>query len=167
MTIPPALSALIAQAGPMSWAGLGALGWHLGWGIARPFVMPKIEAALTALPAMLAARAKARFDAAVAAGNVPPPLARLARKLKRAVFEWANEEMPDAPGAEKMDAAIAYLAQIPLVGLAVSADPAAVRRDLQLEYDAMRAQVKKEAAAPEPLAVKTTPAPAAPITTTP
>lgn len=113
--------------------------------VAGPFVRPYIQKILSAIPNWLVTRAKARYDAQVAAGNVPPPVARLVSALKRAVFDWANKELPDDVGPEKMALAVATLSQLPYIGPLVAANPDAIKKDLQIEYDAWREEIKKEA----------------------
>lgn len=113
---------------------------------------PKIDAALRALPDYLIKREKARFEAAVASGQIPPAAARLARKLKRAVLEWADEELPAALGEDKMARGLATLQALPYIGALVAADPKGVEAELQLEYDAWRGAIKKEAAPVAPAA---------------
>lgn len=115
----------------------------LGATMAHPYIMQ----ALNALPNYLTRRAKARFDAAVAAGKIPPQVARLASALKRATFEWADKEFPASVGPDKMATVLAALERLPFVGALVAADAAGVQEDLQAEYNAARAEVAAEAAA--------------------
>lgn len=111
------------------------------------YLKPQLGRALRAFPDWLVTREKAKFEAAVAAGRIPAPAARLAVRLKRAVIVWADQELPDAVGPEKMAQAVLCLARLPFIGRLVAADPAGVERALQVEYDAMRAEIKKEDAA--------------------
>ena len=143
----PFLAPLLTP-GAAAGAGLGAILWHL----AAPYIVPPASRGLAAIPAYLAARAHARFEAAVASGQIPPAIARLIRKLKRAAFDWADEEMPAALGSEKMDAILKALEGLPGVGPIVTAAPGAVRAGLQAEYDAVRKQVQAETPATPPTA---------------
>lgn len=157
MQLPPPLNTL--DASHLSVAGIGlALG---AW------LKPQLTALARAFPDWLVRREKAKFEAAVAAGQIPPAAARLARALKRAVILWADQEMPTALGDDKMAKALAILEKLPYIGALVAADPQDVEDELQAEYDAMRAEVKKEAGDDKPTPVaKPNPAAENPVTTT-
>lgn len=114
------------------------------------FARPYLIKALDAFPNWLVTYEKKRFDAAVASGKISPRAARLARALKRAVITWADEEMPNVLGEDKMEKAIVCLGNLPYISALVAADPQMVRDALQAEYNALRAEVKQEAASDAP-----------------
>lgn len=124
---------------------------------------PYLEQSARALPHWLATRARDRFEAEVAAGKISPPVARLARALKRAVLTWADAEMPQALGHEKMALALLSIEKLPYIGPLVAADPQGVEDELQAEYDAVRREVALEAAG-QPPAAQPNPAAANPAT---
>lgn len=123
-------------------AGVVSISLMVG-ALARPY----LEKSAGALPAWLATRAKARFDADVKSGKIPPPAARLAVALKRAVLTWADKELPAAAGEEKLAQAVLCLGRLPFIGTLVAADPQGIEDELQLEYKAMRAEISKDAGA--------------------
>lgn len=129
----------------LSHLSVGAAGVAVG-----AYFKAELVIVLRALPNYLVTRAKARFDADVKAGKISPPIARLAVVLKRAVFFWADQELPQALGDEKMAMVLHGLENLPYVGALVRADPEGIEADLQAEYEAMRAEVKKQADAQKP-----------------
>lgn len=139
-------------------AAIGAAVWRTG------------EAALVAAakrgPALLLGLLRYQVQRLVAAGKIDAATLRMLKACAAAIFRWVDEEMPDAPGPEKMQAAVARAAGIPYLGALVRADRAAAQAILQALYDAVNQAAQTEAATLGGSAHATTPppspAPAAP-----
>jgi hypothetical protein len=115
--------------------------------------------ALTPLPALAVRRLRARVEQLAASGKIDAPTLRLLKRLGKAVFSWADEELPDKPGPEKMAAVLDRLAAIPYLGALVRADRPGVQAVLQAAYDAVKAEAKAEGTGADGAPA---PAPAAP-----
>lgn len=70
---------------------------------------------------------------------------RLFARCVHAAFQWAEDEMPEAVGADKMDAVITELEALPVAGAIVHSNHDAVRDLLEGEYQAWKAKVGEEA----------------------
>lgn len=103
--------------------------------------------AIKPLPGKLVGALKKRVLALHAAGKLDEPTMKLLRRIAGAVFDWVDEQLPDSPGPEKMDAALDRLAAVPYLGVAIRADRAGAREVLQAAYDAIDAEAKAQAAA--------------------
>ena len=107
-----------------------------------------IEAALIRtirpFPGLVVRRIKNRIHALAAAGKIDAPTMRLLRSYGQATFAWADEELPDNPGPEKMKAVIDRLCGVPYVGIIVRADRAGVQQVLQAAYDAINDEAKAQ-----------------------
>lgn len=115
--------------------------------IAAPIIVGAIIKAIKPIPALLAGRVKAAISKAAANGKIDEPTQRLFGKLWRAAFEWADEELPDEIGPEKMEAILDKAATLPYIGGLVRYDRAGARQILQAEFEAMKAEAKAEGAA--------------------
>ena len=115
--------------------------------IGSPVVIGSIIAAIQPIPKMLVNRVKAAVAKAAAKGEIDAPTLRLLTALGRAVFDWADAELPNVAGPEKMDAILNRLAALPYLGVLVRADRADAKRILQAEYDAMKTEIDAEKAA--------------------
>jgi hypothetical protein len=101
--------------------------------------------AIKPFPKMIVGRLKNRVKALAAAGKIDAPTLRLLSGYGRATFAWADAEMPDKPGPEKMAAALDKLAAVPYLGWAIRADRAGAEEILQAAYDAIKSEAKEEA----------------------
>lgn len=98
-------------------------------------------------PALAIGLLRKRIQALAAAGKIDAPTMKLLRAYAKATFDWVDEELPDEPGPEKMQAALDHLAGVPYVGVIVRADRAGVQQILQAAYDAINQEAKAGAAA--------------------
>jgi len=90
---------------------------------------------------------KKRLHALAATGKIDAPTIKLLKAYAQATFDWVDEALPDAPGPEKMAAALDRLALVPYLGIIVRADRAGVQQILQAAYDAINQEAKDQAAA--------------------
>lgn len=119
----------------------GAVLWHL----ARPFVQPSVERALSAIPAYLAGRARDEFAAAVAGGKVPAPVARFVKGQAAAALAWAQAELGnDADTAAQAALVVDALEHVPYLDKLVSADPADAAHDVAVALSAIKAELAKD-----------------------
>ncbi|MES2155447.1 MAG: hypothetical protein V4510_09965 [bacterium] len=151
------LQALVAQAQHLDPASLlaGAVG-------ARTLEAAAVRA-IRPLPRLAVGVLKARIQALQAAGKIDAPTMRLLAAYGRATFAWADQELPDKPGPEKMAAVLDRLAAVPYLGLLIRADRAGAQEVLQAAYDAVKDEAKTEAGdgpGGQPDGPKTPPAPA-------
>lgn len=116
--------------------------------------------AIIPIPALLVGKVKAAIKAAADKGNLDAPTRRLGSAIWKAMFQWADAELPNVAGPEKMDAILDKLSALPYLGVLVRADRADAKKILQAEFDAMKAEVAAEAGQPVP-AVPVVPVPAA------
>lgn len=77
--------------------------------------------------------------------KVDDPTKRLLKRVAGACFAWADEEMPDVVGAQRMDAVIARLKDLPALGGIVALRENDVRDLLEVEYQAWKANVASKA----------------------
>lgn len=117
---------------------VGAVGSHAIVAGAVRFIAP--------IPAKAVGMMKDRVNALYAAGAIDAPTFRLLKAVARAAFQWADDEMPDAPGAEKMSAVLDHIAAVPYLGLIVRVDRSGAQEVLQAAYDSIKKEVKTEAA---------------------
>lgn len=103
---------------------------------------------LAPLPAKVVGMLKDRVKALYAAGKIDAPTLSLLKGVARAVFAWADQEMPASPGPAKMEAVLDRLAAVPYFGWLVRANRDGVREILQTAYAALKAEVKAEAGSP-------------------
>ena len=96
------------------------------------------------LPGLVVRRIKNRINALAAAGKIDAPTMRLLKAYAKATFVWADEELPDNPGPEKMAAVIDRLSGVPYVGMIVRADRAGAQAVLQAAYDAINDEAKAQ-----------------------
>lgn len=116
--------------------------------------------AVRPLPKLLVARLQAYVLGLRAAGKIDAPTLRLLAAYGRATFAWADAELPDQPGPAKMAGVLDRLAAAPGVGFLVRADRAGAEEILQACYDAVKGEVKEEAAGGgDPDATKNSPTP--------
>lgn len=132
--------------------GASAAGGAGLWHLVRPLAQPYIDRALGAVPAWIAARARADFAAALKSGRIPAPAARLLKKLEGAVVEWANEELAGGSASDQAAAIVGALSHLPGLGKLVAADPAGAQADVALELAAVKLELagKKDAPPPAP-----------------
>ena len=77
--------------------------------------------------------------------RVSPPTQRMLHSCARAIFTWAEEELPDVPGEARMDAIVSMLKTIPYIGVAFIKHEAKLRAFLQAEWVAWDAEFKRRA----------------------
>lgn len=118
----------------------------IGAAVARTLEAAAVQT-VKRLPGMIVSTLKKRVQALAAAGKIDAPTMKLLKAYARATFEWVDEQLPDSPGPEKMDAALAQLAAVPYLGLIVRADRNGAREVLQAAYNAIDAEAKAEKAA--------------------
>jgi hypothetical protein len=140
MDIHAILSPLLA--GPVG-AIAGAAAWH--------YLKPIIVAEEQKFPSQVLGLVAEQWARTVASGKIDDKTRRLASKMAAAAFEWANAEMPDALGDERMDAVIKVLSELPGIGLVVANHSQEVRSLLQMEFYAWK----------QAIAAKDTPPPVA------
>ncbi len=114
----------------------GAIGSHL--------IVAGAKRAIAPLPAKAVGWLKDRVRAARAAGKIDDATMRLLKHEAQGAFAWADEEMPDVPGAAKMAAILDRLAAVPYLGTLVRVDRAGAQEILQAAYDAVKAEAKAE-----------------------
>lgn len=105
--------------------------------------------AIKPLPAMLVRRIKEKVKALAAAGQIDDATLRLIKAVAAACFKWADDELPDKPGPEKMDALLDKISRTPYAGVLVRADREGVKAILQAAYESIDQEAKAEAAALE------------------
>jgi hypothetical protein len=115
---------------------IGAVGGPILTWIAKQAVSPA--------PRVLVGYLKNKVKALAVAGKIDAATIRLLKRISGAAFAWVDDEMPDAPGPEKMDHIIERAGCIPYVGALVRSNPGAARDLLQAGYDAVKAEAKAE-----------------------
>lgn len=103
--------------------------------------------AIRPLPGIAVGILRKRVLALAAAGKIDAPTLKLLTAYAKATFEWVDAELPDAPGPDKMGAALDRLAAVPYLGMLVRADRAGAEAILQAAYDAIDQEAKAQAAA--------------------
>lgn len=115
--------------------------------VAARAIEATIVRAIKPLPRLAVAFLKNRVKAATL-GKIDAPTMRLLACYGRATFAWADAEMPDKPGAEKMAAVLEKLSAVPYLGVAIRADRAGAEEILQAAYDAIKSEAREEAGGP-------------------
>ncbi len=77
--------------------------------------------------------------------RVDAPTQRMLHACAHAVFTWAEEELPDVPGPERMDKIVLMLNALPYIGVAFIKHEAKVRAFLQAEWVAWDQEFKRRA----------------------
>lgn len=98
------------------------------------------------VPALLVAWVKDIIRRRILSKKIDSATVKMLRRVAAALFDWVDEELPDGAGPEKMDRLIDLLGTLPVIGWVIRADPTDARRILQVQYDAIDAVAKAEAA---------------------
>ena len=108
--------------------GPGAI---LAWMI-RPYLGPKLVAAIQAAPGAILDHLWARWQKRLQAGEIDPPTARLARALWICLARWAQEEIPaEKMGPQRMAFLLAHGKALPYVGFLVGMFEGEIRKGIE------------------------------------
>lgn len=127
----------LIAAHPIAAALLGPL---VGFAVAH-YLRPWLKQEAEKIPVEVFGYAAEQFAKLIATGKIDEPTQALFREVAHAAFAWADKEMPDHLGDERMDFIMSRIQMLPGIGIVAVKYNGLLRELLQDEFIAWKKEI--------------------------